>query len=287
MKGIIYAIKNPFNLKVYIGKTTENPIRYWNLHKSRAERGRNKVLYSAMRKYGIEHFTFEIIEEIERENVIELNNALNLLEIKYIADYKSLVPNGYNVTIGGEGTKGVLRDQQFKDNLRKLKTGVTRPEWVKEKLRKPKTEAHKLKLKKPKSEEHKQKLKEIWASFSEEKRQEIFNKGLDSRRDYNGENNPFYGKSHSEEFVEWIKQHNKEYQNREDIKMENKLKQPHRIPVNMIDPTTNEIVESFIGLREAKKWIAENTKYKGDVSTISDAVNLGRISYGYKWERND
>lgn len=119
------------------------------------------------------------------------------------------------------------------------------------------------------------------------KKQEIFKKAVDNRRDYNGGNNPFYGKQHSDEFIKWITEYNKEYQNREDIKLNNKLKQPHRIGVHMIDPKTSEIVKTFIGVREAKRWIAENTKYKGDVGTISKAVESGRISYGYKWIKND
>lgn len=287
MKGYIYTVTNKTNGKQYVGKTTENPSKYWNMHKSRANTGVIKVLYNAMRKYGNDCFEFEIIVETESNTFEEINETLNKLEIDSISKLNTLIPNGYNVTIGGDGTKGVKRDDKFKDNLRKLKTGVPRPEWVIKKFRKPKTEEHKQKLKKPKTEDHKRKLKAIWDSFSDERKQGIFKKAIDNRRDYNGENNPFYGKQHSEEFVEWITKYNTEYQNREEVKLNNKLKQPHRIGVNMVNPHTNEIVETFIGVREAKRWIAENTKYKGDVGTISKAIESGKLSYGYKWIKND
>lgn len=283
MKGYIYVITNNVNGKQYIGKTTEEPEKYWNWHKNRAKRGISKVLYSSMRKHGIKHFTFRILEEYSFNTFEETNKVLNEREISLIKEFNSLVPNGYNVTIGGDGTKGIKRDETFKRNLREIKTGVPRPEWVKEKLRKPKTEEHKAKLRKPKTDELKDKLRKVWDSFNEEKKQAIFQKGLNSRRDYHGENNPFYGKEHSPEFVEWIKKYNTEYQNREDVKRNNQLKQPHRIEVDMIDPKTNKVIKSFIGVREAKRWIAENTRFKGDVSTISKAAKNGKISYGFKW----
>lgn len=283
LKGIVYIVTNNINNKQYVGKTTADPVKYWNMHKSRAATGVNKVLYHAMRKYGNDNFDFKIFKEIDFTTLEELNEELNSLEIKTIAKLNTLIPNGYNVTIGGDGAKGAKRDENFRENLRKIKTGVKRPEWVIEKMRKPLTEEHKMKLRKPKSDETKQKLKAVWASFEEKKKQEIFKKAVDSRRGYQGENNPFHGKKHSEEFVKWITEYNTEYQNRDDVKLANKLKQPHRIGVDMIDPETNEVVKSFNGVREAKRWIAENTKYKGDVGTISKAVKSGKLSYGYKW----
>lgn len=287
MRGYIYTITNKINGKCYVGKTTENPDKYWNLHKNRASNGWIKVLYHSMRKHGSDSFDFKVIIEIESDTVEQLNIDLNKLEIETIATLNTLIPNGYNVTIGGDGTKGVKRDEAFKENLRKIKTGVPRPEWVKQKFRVPKSEEHKEKLRKPKTEKHKQKLRDIWETFSDEKKNKIFQKGLQKRRNYSGESNPFYGKQHSVEFLEWITKHNTEYQNREEIKLNNKLKQPHRISVNMVDPLSNEIVKTFIGLRDAKRWVAANTKYKGDVSTISKAVENGKVSYGFKWIKND
>ena len=49
-----------------------------------------------MRKYGIEHFTISEICSCE-------NSELNQKEMHYIQLFNSFVPNGYNLTLGGDG----------------------------------------------------------------------------------------------------------------------------------------------------------------------------------------
>ena len=61
----IYQIKNKINDKIYIGKTLETIEKRWKEHcndylKDRTEK---RPLYMAMKKYGIENFSIEIIEE--------------------------------------------------------------------------------------------------------------------------------------------------------------------------------------------------------------------------------
>lgn len=56
----------------------------------------NKILSQAFRKYGIENFTFEILEECEPT---ELNDK----EMYYISLYNTYF-NGYNETTGGQGS---------------------------------------------------------------------------------------------------------------------------------------------------------------------------------------
>jgi group I intron endonuclease len=62
----IYKITNSINGKVYIGLST-NIEKRWNKHRSvmtnPKERNYKYPLYCAMRKYGIENFTFEVLEE--------------------------------------------------------------------------------------------------------------------------------------------------------------------------------------------------------------------------------
>lgn len=64
------------------------------------------VLYKAMRKYGIENFYIELLED----NLYG-NNLLNEKEKYWIEQYNSLVPFGYNVRQGGEdcGRKEVYK----------------------------------------------------------------------------------------------------------------------------------------------------------------------------------
>ena len=107
--GYIYKITNKLNNKVYIGQTrSARPTDRYAKHKyiaSHLEKEKHvSLIHRAMNKYGLDNFTFEIIEEVE-------NNLLNKKEMEYIQIYNSLVPNGYNLTKGGEGTLGFSRPQ--------------------------------------------------------------------------------------------------------------------------------------------------------------------------------
>ena len=65
MKGI-YKITNKINNKSYIGYSN-NIERRWQEHMARynCQQEYNKVLYKAIRKYGLSNFSFEVIEETE------------------------------------------------------------------------------------------------------------------------------------------------------------------------------------------------------------------------------
>lgn len=101
----IYKITNIINGKTYIGQSVNIEKRF-KTHKTNAfnkkNKEYNKLLYRAFRKYGIENFIFEIIEECPKE-------MLNEKESHYIKLYNSNI-NGYNLTNGGEyeifGQKG-------------------------------------------------------------------------------------------------------------------------------------------------------------------------------------
>ena len=92
--GYIYKIINNINSKVYVGQTNGTLSRRWSLHKQ-MHKTHSFVLYRAMRKYGIEHFTMELIEECD-------DNLLDERE-KYWINYYDSYNNGYNMTLGGTG----------------------------------------------------------------------------------------------------------------------------------------------------------------------------------------
>lgn len=97
----IYKITNLINNKCYIGQSIHIEKRFAQ-HKSpyEIERDKEKPLYKAFLKYGIENFSFEILEECSSEE-------LNEKEKFYIEKYKSLTSqNGYNILSGGEGNHG-------------------------------------------------------------------------------------------------------------------------------------------------------------------------------------
>lgn len=94
--GYIYKITNNINNKVYIGKTEGDIGLRWQQHIYNMSYGIQYHLYNAMRKYGLENFSFEILEsDLSKDE-------LSQKEIEYIKLYNSL-ENGYNMTIGGDG----------------------------------------------------------------------------------------------------------------------------------------------------------------------------------------
>ena len=95
MKGYIYIITNDINNKVYIGQTI-NPLNVrFREHINKSKHHRSKF-YNAIQKYGEEHFRIRAIEECDAK-------LLNEKEKFYIKKHNSF-HNGYNSTLGGEGT---------------------------------------------------------------------------------------------------------------------------------------------------------------------------------------
>ena len=101
--GIVYRYINKVNGKSYIGQTI-NPEQRYNAHKSSYQNPKNKeynsLIHQAFRKYGFENFDYEILA-----TDIDSIELLNQLEIYYIQYFNSLVPNGYNIELGGKNCK--------------------------------------------------------------------------------------------------------------------------------------------------------------------------------------
>lgn len=92
----IYKIVNEINGKVYIGQTV-NLEKRWYKHCYLASSGFDRHLYNAMRKYGLNNFHIEVIEECSEEKLDER-------EKYWIQQYNSTDKNnGYNKSFGGEG----------------------------------------------------------------------------------------------------------------------------------------------------------------------------------------
>lgn len=93
--GYIYKIINDVTDKVYIGKTTQTVEKRFKEHKRRSIYNDKYHLYRAMRKYGVEHFFIEEIEECPSEVLSDRE--------RYWIDYYDSYNNGYNMTVGGDG----------------------------------------------------------------------------------------------------------------------------------------------------------------------------------------
>lgn len=95
----IYKITNKINGKSYIGKTElAEPKKRFKRHilDSRKEACKNRPLYRAFNKYGVDNFELQILEESEN---------VSGLEVYYIEKYNTYGNKGYNATKGGDGKK--------------------------------------------------------------------------------------------------------------------------------------------------------------------------------------
>jgi group I intron endonuclease len=90
MYGYIYKTTNLCNQRFYIGKRVKSKF-------DKSYHGSGKILKNALKKYGIENFKTEVLIEVDCKNTLEL------LERYFIAQYRNLGFNIYNIAKGGEG----------------------------------------------------------------------------------------------------------------------------------------------------------------------------------------
>ena len=118
--GFIYKITNNINNKIYIGKTNRDISTRFQEHidssNSINSPSYNYHLHRAFRKYGIENFSIDKIEEVSEE----LINERERYWIKYYDSYN----NGYNLTLGGEGNL-IYKDE---DILKLWRQGLSQTE---------------------------------------------------------------------------------------------------------------------------------------------------------------
>lgn len=91
----VYKITNTINNKVYIGITNNYKKRWSNEKCNPKDPKKQQVITRAIAKYGEENFIFEVL--FSHLNIEEACKK----EQELIQSYNSLVPNGYNVDIGG------------------------------------------------------------------------------------------------------------------------------------------------------------------------------------------
>ena len=161
----IYKITNLINGKIYIGQTNNVKKRFTN-HK----RVKKPIITidKAIKKYGSENFSFEIIE------VCESFYEANYQEAWNIFIHSSMVPVGYNIAAGGracacsEATKlklsiinmGKKYSDEYKQQMSESCRGKIVSDETKQKLSKQKLGSLNPCFGKPPSEERKQKALE-------------------------------------------------------------------------------------------------------------------------------
>lgn len=96
----IYKFENKINGKIYIGQTSKKFEFRLKQHLRLSEKDyeRKTIFHKALKVHGIENFKYEIIDTCDTKE------KANKLEEKYIQNFNSLMPKGYNMTKGGQHT---------------------------------------------------------------------------------------------------------------------------------------------------------------------------------------
>jgi len=120
----IYRATNLINSKVYIGFDSNWPKRK-SEHIWASERSYNLVFYNAIRKYSKNNFIWDVLYQS-----IDGDHTKNIMEEVFIREYNSYIhfenSNGYNMTLGGEGTIGYAHSQKTKDKIKDANIGKIR-----------------------------------------------------------------------------------------------------------------------------------------------------------------
>jgi group I intron endonuclease len=113
---IIYLVTNKANGKQYVGKTTKTLDERKKGHIYEASSGSRYAFHLAIRKWGEDNFTWQIIEECSSEE------QLNIAEMSHI-ERLGTYGRGYNMTLGGEGKLGWQPSEETRDIWSKQRRG--------------------------------------------------------------------------------------------------------------------------------------------------------------------
>jgi group I intron endonuclease len=113
--GVCYIVTNNVNDKQYVGKTASDADnaawaskRRWRQHVTYTKRKGKGALSAAIIKYGEDAFSVVTI------GYYDSYDKLTEAEVRYIAQYNTVAPNGYNLTVGGEGALSYRHTDEWK-----------------------------------------------------------------------------------------------------------------------------------------------------------------------------
>ena len=116
--GIIYKATNLINGKCYIGKTIQKFEQRQYEHKKKANKSIYRGFCGALRKYGFENFSWEILCECD-VMVLGIRETM-----KIIVEHSHYTESGYNLTWGNDGGPWQITEEQIK---RRRERNITHP----------------------------------------------------------------------------------------------------------------------------------------------------------------
>ena len=253
-----YLITNDITGQQYVGvssKTCDERFRQHWLDAISEQKGRRPTkLHKDMLEYGMEHFHIELLEDNIPDDPSYLHQQA---ERKYIAEYQTYYldsKDGYNMTRGGNGTVGYVfteADRQKQSNMRKGKKLNITPEG--------------MKVRRERMMKENRPFKQEWKDAIREKR----------LGKYKGEENGFYGRHHTEEVKQAIRQRNS------------------GSPILQYDLEWN-LIQEFFNLNDAGRWIVDQNistaRYDTCALRIGEVCrnsNLKCTAYGYHWRKKE
>jgi|LakMenE01Jun11ns_1017448.scaffolds.fasta_scaffold9765312_3 group I intron endonuclease len=156
--GKIYKITNTETNSLYIGCTINSIRHRFEEHCYRCLKTKiNTKLCNSIRKYGVEKFTIEIIDECSLEIIYDR-------EVELIKEYNSF-DNGLNSTLGGEGCLGYKHSPEIRVKISEaIKNGKSHKGKTYDEIYGERVEEEKIK--------RKEKVKNYWDNISEEEKQQ-------------------------------------------------------------------------------------------------------------------
>lgn len=145
----IYCATNIITGKQYIGFTSQDLSQRKRHHKYQAFTMKEKFAFAnTIRKHGWEQFQWQIIYQSQNRK-----HTLTIMEPFFIKEYNTQTPNGYNITLGGEGSFGCKnpkppRSLQHRENIRKAHLGQKRAPFSEETRRRMSLGQQRRRLKK-------------------------------------------------------------------------------------------------------------------------------------------